>query len=177
MSTTHYDFTQHFRTLYDKAVDLYNKGQRGPETYFDADETAFLRANGISPQHLYDYAEDDIHYGEPGYDRALGVELVRRDYFLNIQDGQASHTVSEAESWPAKTETVRNIAWLPRLLPKARAKLRGELPSSVMYPCGGDRQFFKTHNIQPAEFLSLIWRNLDNDEATLDWVEKRIKSS
>jgi hypothetical protein len=54
-----------------------------------------------------------------------------------------------------------------------KAKLRGELPSSLMYCCGGDRKFLKAHDIMPAEFLALIWRNLDNDEATIDWVLKR----
>jgi hypothetical protein len=42
-----------------------------------------------------------------------------------------------------------------------------------MYSCGGDRAFFRTHDIHPAEFLTLIWRNLDNDVATIDWVVKR----
>ena len=57
-------------------------------------------------------------------------------------------------------------------LPKARAKLRGELPPSLMYSCGGDRRFFKEHDILPAEFLNLVWR-LDSDEAIVDWVLRR----
>ncbi|MES1166450.1 MAG: DUF5069 domain-containing protein, partial [Pseudomonadota bacterium] len=57
--------------------------------------------------------------------------------------------------------------------PKTKAKLRGELPASLMYCCGGDRKFFKTHDIQPAEFLSLVWRNLGNDAAIVDWVTRR----
>ncbi len=42
-----YDFTRKFRALYDHAVALYAKGQRGAETYFDASEHAFLAANGV----------------------------------------------------------------------------------------------------------------------------------
>jgi len=33
--------------------------------------------------------------------------------------------------------------------------------------------FFKTHDINPAEFLSLVWRNEKNDAAIIDWVASR----
>ena len=46
-----------------------------------------------------------------------------------------------------------------------------------MYCCGGDRRFFKGHDILPAEFLGLIWRNGDNDAATIAWVVARSKSA
>jgi hypothetical protein len=153
---SHYAFAQTFRALYDKATALYAKGQRGAETYFTADESAWLASNGITAQHLYDYAEDQNGYGEPGYDIALGIEYIRRDYFLNVQQGKPTGVVSDPETWPAKDVTVQGIVWLPRILPKARAKLRGELPSSMMYGCGGDRKFFKANDIHPVEFLSLI---------------------
>jgi hypothetical protein len=169
----HYDFADRFRALYDKAVQLYASGRKGADTYFSAEESAFLAANGLTAQNLYDYAEDHQGYGEPGYDRALAIELVRRDYFLNAQGGQPSGRVLDAATMPAKTDAVRGIEWLPRLIPKAKAKLRGELPASLMYSCGGDRAFFKKHDIHPAEFLGLVWRNMDNDAAIVDWVAKR----
>jgi hypothetical protein len=169
----HYDFADKFRALYDKAVRAYAAGQTDQAKYFTTDEKAFLATNGISVQAMYDYAEDHHGYGEPGYDRALAIELVRRDYFLNVQQGQASTVVLDAAKMPGKTDAVRGIEWLPRIIPKAKAKLRGELPPSLMYSCGGDRQFFHTHDIHPAEFLSLVWRNLDHDTATIDWVVKR----
>lgn len=170
----HFTFPQHFRALYDKAVGLYAKGQRGSDTFFNADETAWLAANGITPQHLYDYAEDHNNYeGEPGPDHALAIELIRRDYFLNVQRGQRSKNTLDDATLPAKTDAVRGIAWLPRLLPKAQAKLRGELPPSLMFCCGGDRAFFKEHNILPAEFLSAVWRNENNPDALIEWVAQR----
>jgi len=169
----HYDFADKFRVLYDKAMRAYAGGQTDQAKYFSADEKAFLAANGISVQAMYDYAEDHHGYGEPGYDRALAIELVRRDYFLNVQQGKASTVVFDAAKLPGKTDAVKGIEWLPRIIPKTKAKLRGELPPSLMYSCGGDRQFFHTHDIHPAEFLSLVWRNLDNDAATIDWVVKR----
>lgn len=170
----HYDFTDQFRALYDQAVALYAQGKRGADTFFNPDQQAFLAANGITAQHLYDYAEDHNAYtGEPGYDRALGIELVRRDYFLNAQSGRPSAKVLDEAKLPAKADAVRGIEWLPRIIPKAKAKLRGELPSSLMYCCGGDRKFFRTHDILPSEFLSLVWRNEHNDAATIDWVVRR----
>ena len=169
----HYDFAEKFRAAYDKAVKLYAAGNTDKATYFTADEKAFLAANGISVQAMFDYAEDHNNGGEPGYDRALAIETVRSDYFVNVQHGKPSAKVLDADRMPAKTDAVKGIEWLPRIIPKTKAKLRGELPASLMYSCGGDRNFFRTHDIHPAEFLSLVWRNLDNDAAIVDWVVKR----
>ena len=168
-----YTFAEQLHTLYTKACKLYASGQRGADTYFEPVETSFLAANGLSPQNLYDYAEDETGGGEPGWDKAIAIEMVRRDYFLNAQNGKTSGKVIEETKLPAKTDAIKGIAWLPRLVPKAIAKLRGELPSSLMYCCGGDRRFFKEHDIHPAEFLSLVWRNENNDAAIVDWVVKR----
>ena len=90
-----------------------------------------------------------------------------------MQQGRASATTLNDATLPAKTEAVRGIEWLPRIIPKTRAKLRGELPPSLMYCCGGDRKFFKQHDILPAEFLALVWRSGDNDDAIVDWVVRR----
>ncbi len=170
-----FTFPQQFRALYDKAVGLYAKGQRGAATFFSADENAWLAANGINAQHLYDYAEDHNGYGgEPGFEHALTIETVRRDYFFNVQGGKASATQLDEASLPAKSEALRGIAWLPRILPKARAKLRGELPPSLMYCCGGDRKFFKENNLLPAEFLAALWRHENNEPAFVDWVAQRV---
>lgn len=169
----HYDFADRFRALYDKSVKLYAAGRTGADTYFTAAESAFLAANGLSAQNLYDYAEDHNNGGEPDYDHALAIELVRRDYFLNVQDGKHSKQILDETKMPAKTDAVQGIEWLPRIIPKTKAKLGGELPDSLMYCCGGDRRFFKQHDIHPAEFLSLVWRNPDNDAAIIDWVVKR----
>ncbi len=174
LSAHHYFFPRQFRALYEQAVGRYAQGQRNPDLYFPPEEKAWLAANGIAPQHVYDYAEDHDGYdGEPGADHALAIELVRRDYFLNVQGGRASTTLLDATTLPAKAETVGGIAWLPRLLPKARAKLRGELPPTLMFCCGGDRTFFNQHNILPAEFLALVWRHEKDEAAIVDWVVQR----
>jgi len=174
---SHYDFPSRFRALFDQAVELYGKGRRGADTFFDSKQKAWLAASGITAQHVYDYAEDENSGGEPGLGHALLIEQVRSDYFLNVQKGKASAVVLDESLLPAKTDSVKGIEWLPRIIPKTKAKLRGELPASLMYCCGGDRRFFKAHDILPAEFLSLIWRNGDKDGATIDWVAARSKAA
>jgi hypothetical protein len=169
----HYDFQKNFREFYEKAVALYAKGQRDAPTFFYPDEHAYLAASGLTSQHLYDYAEDEKNYGEPGYDIALSIELVRRDYFLNVQDGRVAKAAIDERKLPGKAESIEGIEWLPRLIPKARAKLRGELPPSLMYCCGGDRKFFRAHDINPAEFLTLVWRHENDEPAIVEWVKNR----
>lgn len=168
----HYNFPQNFRAHYDKAVGLYGRGRRGAGAFFTGKEKAWLAANGLTAQYLYDYAEDQNTLGEPGYDQALGIELVRRDYFLNVQGGRPSSAVLDLATLPAKPEEARGIGWLRRTIPKARAKLRGELPASLMFCCPGDRSFFKANDILPAEFLSLVWRQ-ESDDAVVAWVVRR----
>jgi hypothetical protein len=170
----HYDFSTGFRAVYERAKIRFARGDATPATLLSADDTAFLTANGINVQHLYDYVDDLAGYGEPSYDQAHAIELVRRDYFHNTQNSLPSNTTLDPATLPAKSDAVRGISWLPRLLPKARAKLRGELPSALMYGCGGDRAFFKQHQILPHEFLNLIWRFETDDNAVIDWVARRI---
>ena len=171
MTTSHDEFTRDFLAVHGHAVILYGRGRRGASSFFDAAQLAFLAANGLTAQHIYDYAEDHIQAGEPGPAHALAIELVRRDYFLNIQGGQPSSIVLDEGALPAKSDAVRGIEWLPRLIPKARAKLRGELPP--MYCCGGDRRFFRERSIHPAEFLGMVWQHEADDGAIVDWVAAR----
>lgn len=173
---SHYTFSANFRAIYDRAAARFAKGGATAANLLAAADVAFLAANGITPQHLFDYVDDLANYGEPSFDQAHGIELVRRDYFLNAQDGRPSSVTLDVATMPAKSEAVRGITWLPRLLPKARAKLRGELPPSLMYGCGGDRAFFTQHDILPHEFLALVWRHEDDDVAITDWVAQRIKT-
>lgn len=172
---SHYTFSASFRAVYDRAAARFAQGGATAATILAPEDVAFLAANGITAQHIFDYIEDLTNYGEPSFDQAHGIELVRRDYFLNVQHGRPSATVLDPATLPPKSATVRGIGWLPRLLPKARAKLRGELPSSTMYGCGGDRAFFQQHDILPHEFLALLWRH-ENDTAIIDWVLRRSPS-
>lgn len=172
----HYQYHQHLHHLWQQAVSLYAAGQRGAATFFTAEDTSWLAAVGLHPQEIYDFAEDWNHYGEPDFLTFALIQDVRRAYFLEVQKGLPSTETIAMTSLPAKTEAARGIVWLPRIVPKARAKLRGAMPAELMYGCGGDRQFFKTHDIHPAEFLRLVWAWDEDTEALYDWVARRSKA-
>ena len=177
MPLNHFTFPETFREHYDHAVAGYRDGVSSPADLYDAAQHTWLAANGLTAQTMFDYAEDDISGGLPGFGHALAIETVRRDYFINVQHGVASAQVLAEDSMPTKADAIDGIVWLPRLLPKARAKLCGELPPSLMYCCGGDRHFFRTHDILPAEFLSLVWRHFNDEAAIVEWVKNRIAAS
>jgi hypothetical protein len=169
----HYQYQQALKNIWSQTVAKYESGNRKPETYFDAEGLAELAAFGLKFMDLYDAAEDWIKYGEPDFETFLMMSEARRDYFVTVQKGQPSDAELDPATLPAKTDAVRGIEWLPRIIPKAIAKIRGELPPVTMYNCGGDRDFFKAHNIHPAEFLRVAWAYEDNPEKIIDWVETR----
>lgn len=170
---SHYNYQDLFKSLYDKAVDQYRSGNRDKSTYYSGDEQLAIAANGWRIQDFFDYAEDVVNGGEPSYEVAQSIEQARREYFLHVQkESPSKHRISSAEL-PAKTDSVENIEWLPRIIPKAIGKLKGELPDETMYCCGGDRGFLRTHDIHPAEFLRVVWKNMDNHQAIIDFVKFR----
>ncbi len=70
---------------------------------------------------------------------------------------------------------MNGMAYLPRILAKARAKLRGELDSDLMFGCGGDRRFLKNHgDIHPADFLRQVWAAKEDDQKLAAWVAAQI---
>ena len=133
----------------------------------------FLCASiGCSAQEMYDYVEDAP---DLTYDTALLVTTARRDYFLVMQKGQVSQLTIPAEKFPAKEAELAGFAWLPRIIVKARAKLRGEMPAELMYCCGGDRKFLKGVNIHPADFLREVWAARDDDQKIVDYVQRHAR--
>lgn len=168
-----YDYQIKLKEIWEKAVKLYADGQRGSDSYFNAEETAFLDSIGATAQEVYDFAEDYNSAGEPDFATFAMVQDIRRSYFIEKQKGQRTGKTIDPATYPAKTESVRGIDWLPRIIPKAKAKLHGELDLDTMYGCGGDRKFFKANDIHPAEFLRIVADNEDNDEAVIDWVASR----
>jgi hypothetical protein len=173
----HYDYQKQLHTLWTKAVEQYQAGQRGSATYFDEYETQWLRANGITPQEIYDFAEDYVSGGEPDFATFAMICDVRRNYFLEKLKGQISDKKVANTSYTPKDAEVDGIRWLPRIIEKAKAKLHGELDDDTMYGCGGDRAFFKEHDIHPAEFLRVVAEHEDNDRAIIDWVKARRASA
>jgi hypothetical protein len=162
-----YDWAQQFRDAYNHAVLTYRAGVQEPEKVVSADQAASLASIGCSPQELFDYVEDYCETGEPAFEDVLLVAMVRREYFLTVQNGTPPTRTVSAESLPAGEAHLGGIAWLPRIIAKARAKLRGELPPEVMYGCGGDRLLLKQARIHPADFLRLVWSSARDDQQIL----------
>lgn len=173
----HYDFQKKFREVYDRALDAFKGGAGNANELLGDKDVAYLATIGVNAQHMFDYAEDATECEEPDFATALMIEAVRRDYFFTVQKHVASDTVLDESSLPAKKDAVDGIEWLPRIMPKARAKLRGELPPSLMYCCGGDRNFLRTHDIHPAEFLRAVWAYETNDEKLIAWVKARSRAT
>ena len=101
---------------------------------------------------------------------------MRRDYLREIMRGAKSGRTLDPSDLPAKTSEVEGFVWLPRILAKARAKLRGELDPNTMYCCGGDRAFLKRHDIAPADFLRAVWSAGEDDAKVIDYVKRNSRA-
>lgn len=169
----HYTYQETLKTIWEAAVAKYKSGTTSPENFFDAATLAELASVGLNTMDVFDYAEDYVTRGEPDFETFLMVCEARRDYFLTVQKGEPSTQTIASDALPPKDAEVKGIVWLPRIMPKAIAKLRGELPPETMYGCGGDRRFFKENDIHPAEFLRAAWAYEDDPSKLIDWVVAR----
>jgi hypothetical protein len=152
-----------FQSVYQRGVQAWRANKRSPETMFDSSDKAFLESIGCTAQELFDFIDDQELYGEPDYPTVLAVQRIRKDYLNQEMKGQSSGHVASMDDLPAKTDAVEGIAWLPRLIVKARLKLRGEMPSELMYGCGGDRPFLQEVGITLPEFLTLVREHGEDD--------------
>jgi hypothetical protein len=168
-----YDWPQEFRKVYDAATGRYASGERQPIKLFSKQELEFLASIGCTAQELFDFIDDYAGYGEPDYETTLLTTAVRRDYFMVELNGVPGSRQISMKDLPAKTDEVDGIPWLPRLIEKARAKLRGEMPPDLMYGCGGDRPFLREMNVELSEFLHLVWRCGNDNRKIIDYVKKR----
>lgn len=165
------DWQRTFSDLFNTSVGKYQKGHQKAAGLVDAEGQKFLQSIGYTEQEFFDFVEDFAKGGEPTLETALEVASVRRDYFLKEQKGNFSPHRIVMANLPAKDAKVEDIVWLPRLLEKAEAKLRGEMPPELMFGCGGDRKFFKTHQISPAEFLRKVWHAQGKYSEVISWVK------
>lgn len=163
--------------IWQSAVDLYSLGKTDADTFPIDQEIPILSSLGMSKIDVFDYAEDWCLHQTPDLLTFILVHYERWSFFTEEQNNIPSDKRLDPKDLPDKTKHIRGILWLPRILPKARAKLKGELPDGVMFGCGGDRQFFQSNHIHPAQFLRLVRRFGDNDEAIIEWVETRKNQS
>lgn len=167
------DFPKELVRIWANAVRLYEEGHRSAESFPIEEELTFLSSIGLNRMDVFDFAEDWVREGAPDLATFLLIHEQRRDYFIETQKGKTSEDRLDSSTLPAKNEEIMGIRWLPRIIPKARAKLRGELPPDTMFCCGGDRNFFQENDIHPAEFLRIVKRSGNNDGAIVDWVVAR----
>ena len=165
-------WSEQFRAVYDRALSAFRSGRSSVATLCDSADTAFLLSSGCSVQELYDFVEDAVDYGEPDLETVLDVQRIRRDYFLGILHGKWTGQVVPMSALPLKTDAVDGIAWLPRLIVKARLKLRGELSPDTMYGCGGDRPFLRRMGLTLPGFLELVRDCGDDDLAIVEAVKR-----
>jgi hypothetical protein len=160
-----------FLALFDRCAAEFRSGNVDFETYYKPEDLTFLASIGCKTREFFDFVEDFCGEGEPAISTALLVASVRRDYFLAIQKGIPSDEVLTRDDIPSFGEELKGMAYLPRLLAKGRAKLRGELDPDLMFGCGGDRNFMKKHgDLHPADFLRHLWAAGDDDEKITHWI-------
>lgn len=166
-------WNDHFLTLFDRCLSRYRTGDHNFEDYYTGEDLAFLSTIGYRRREFFDFIEDFCEEGEPSPSTALLVAAARRDYFLAVQNGVTSTRQITREALPTFGDSLDGIPYLPRILAKARAKLRGELDPDVMYGCGGDRSFLAKHgSIQLADFLRNVWAAGDDDASVASYVRR-----
>lgn len=165
-----------FLALFDRCCSLYRSGNTDFTSYYSKDDLGFLESIGYQPRELFDFVEDYCSEGTPSPSTALLIAAARRDYFHVVQKGKRSTAEPlTRDTIPSFGEQLGGITYLPRILAKARAKLRGELDPDLMYGCGGDRNFLaKNGNLHPADFLRRVWAAGEDSEPLLDWIRNQI---
>jgi Domain of unknown function (DUF5069) len=165
-----------FLALFGRSLTRFQGRDFDFANYYNPQDLRFLASIGCQPREFYDFVEDHGTEGEPSISTALLVAAVRRDYFNAIQERVLSTHVLTSDDLPTFGDELEGMVYLPRILAKARAKLRGELDPDIMFCCGGDRNFLAKHgHIHPADFLRVVWSCGDDDAKLAAWV--RLKAS
>jgi hypothetical protein len=170
------EWVEEFQSLFERKVAAYRDGTRSAADMFSKEEEDFLRSIGTMPQEIFDFVEDWCDDGEPDPETALAITKIRRDYFFQEQQGRFSEHSIVTSELPSRHESLAGLEWFPRIIEKARAKLRGELPPDLMYCCGGDRRFLKKVHVEPAEFLQVVWESGDDVDRIVKFVADRSKT-
>jgi hypothetical protein len=166
------DWKLEFRKVWDRAIAAWKAGRNSPSKMFSPADVDFLAGIGCTAQELFDFVDDSLNYDDLDFETALAVTAIRRSYFLDVMHGKPTGRVVPMSQLPAKSATVDGIAWLPRLIAKARIKLRGEMNPDLMYGCAGDRPFLQSHHMTLPQFLQLVRDHGDDDRAIIDALKK-----
>ena len=165
-------WNERFLELFRRCLAKYQSGNSDFNSYYSDDDLSFLASIGYKPRELFDFVEDLADEGVPAESTALLIAAVRRDYLQVIQNGEHSSKEYGSNDVPAREEELEGIAYLPRIIAKAEAKLRGELDPNLMFSCGGDRGFLSRHGeIHPADFLRRVWAADGDHQQIADFVK------
>ena len=170
------DWVEEFRALFERKVTAYKNCIQKVEAMFSKEEKDFLRSIGATSQEIFDFVEDWCDDGVPDPETTLAITKIRRDYFFQEQQGQFPEKSIRESEFPSRSASLAGLEWFPRIIEKARAKLRGELPPDLTYSCGGDRRFLHRVNIDPVEFLQTVWDVGDNVDHIVKFVTDRSKT-
>jgi len=171
-----YQWDSTFTELFNRCLEQYQSGNEDFNSYYSEADFAFLKSIGHKPREMFDFVEDFGDGGEPTLSTAIMIASVRRDYFEHIMDGKLSDHEIKPDELPRKSDALDGITWLPRIIMKARGKLRGELDPDIMFSCGGDRKFLRTHDIAPADFLRAVWAADDDESKIVNFVKQHSKA-
>ncbi len=170
------DWVEEFRALFERKGAAYKNGIQNAEAMFSKEEEVFLRSIGATSQEIFDFVEDWCDDGAPDPETILAITKIRRDYFFQEQQERFPENPISESQFPLRSASLSGLEWFPRIIEKARAKLRGELPPDLMYSCGGDRRFLNKVNIDPVEFLQTVWEAGDNVDHIVKFVTDRSKT-
>ena len=127
------DWRTQFHDLFFKGVERHKQGRQSPEGMFEGEEPDFLESIGCSTQEMFDFCDDYVRWGDVIYEQVEELQAVRYEHFINELNSEPTSHPMEMDEFPPKAAELEGIAWLPRLILKARAKLAGNLPADLMY--------------------------------------------
>ncbi|MGE9270818.1 MAG: hypothetical protein ACQKBU_08440 [Verrucomicrobiales bacterium] len=166
------NWNDQFAELFERCVTRYQAGDKDYENYYNSGDLELLESIGYQKREFFDFVEDFCEDGEPSLSTAILIAAVRRDYFLAVMEGKKSSPKLTRENIPSFGEELGGIPNLPRVLAKAKGKLRGELDPDLMFGCGGDRKFLRENgDLHPADFLRRVWAYDGEESRLVDWIK------
>lgn len=174
------EWNDRFMQMFTEAVGRFHEQpQPMVDHFFLPDEIELLASIGYTAHEMFDYVEDYALHGDPSPSTVLLIAAARRAFFLTVQRGIAGSAALLREiDLPRETEEFQDIAYLPRIIRKAEAKLYGTLPQRVMYYCQKDRAFLRSHGgIHPADFLYMVWAAHGDKQKVVSHVLRTMKEN
>lgn len=172
MNTSTTSWESLLKQVHARAVEAWRSGKRSPSSMFPPEDERFLVSIGCSAQEMFDFVDDLCYADAPDLETVLAIQAIRKDYLEKEMRGVRSDFIAPMDSLPPKAQAVDGIPWLPRLIVKARLKLRGEMPPDLMYGCGGDRPFVARMRTTLHDFLSLVRACGNDDRKIIDAVKR-----